>query len=578
VADLIYTPQPARSMLRLGWRDAVLFVAFFGLLAAALHAAHQMRAPWTPGRPMVIDLAPAALPGYAARSVLRMFLAFGASIAFTLVYGHVAAYNRRLDRLLIPLLDILQSVPVLGFLSVTVTSFMALFPGSLLGLECASIFAIFTGQAWNMTFSFYHSLKIIPQELREAATVYRLSWWQRFVKLEVPFSMIGLVWNGMMSFGGGWFFLAASEAITVLGHNFKLPGIGSYMATAVEQGDARAIGWAIAAMVVIVLLVDQLFWRPIVAWSQKFKFEQTESTQEPTSVVLDLLRHSAAVAWLNERLFVPLARGLDAVFLRGERLTRRQGAAAPLQRGGQALLALGGLALLAYALARGLRVVGSELSAGQVIQALSLGLLTLLRVAAVVIAATLIWTPIGVRIGFSPRLARIAQPLVQIGASFPANLVFPLVVLAFVRLGVDLNWGSVLLLALGTQWYILFNVIAGASAVPSDLREAALVFRLRGWRLWRTLILPAIFPAWVTGAITAAGGAWNASIVAEVASWGSHHLTAQGLGAYIARATEKGDWPAIFCGIATMSAFVVLLNRWVWRPLYGLAEERYRLG
>jgi NitT/TauT family transport system permease protein len=578
VSDLTYALQPVRSMLRPGWRDAVLFVAFFGLLAAALHAAHQMRAPWTPGRPMVIDLAPAALPGYAARSVLRMFLAFGASIAFTLVYGYVAAYNQRLEKLLVPLLDILQSVPVLGFLSVTVTGFMALFPGSLLGLECASIFAIFTGQAWNMTFSFYHSLKLIPQELREAATVYRLSWWQRFVKLELPFSMIGLVWNGMMSFGGGWFFLAASESITVLGNSFTLPGIGSYMAAAVSKGDARAIAWAIVAMVTIVVLVDQLFWRPIVAWSQRFKFEQTEAAQEPSSVVLDLLRRSAAVAWLSRRLFVPVARALDTFFLRGERLARHQPLPVPLQRGVRALLAAGGLFLGAAALVRGWSVVGSQLTGGQVLQVLWLGLLTLLRVVVMVVVATLIWTPIGVRIGFSPRLARIAQPLVQIGASFPANLLFPIVVLAFIRFHVSLNWGSVLLLALGTQWYILFNVIAGASAVPSDLREAALVFRLRGWTLWRTLILPAIFPAWVTGAITAAGGAWNASIVAEVASWGSRHLTAQGLGAYVARATENGDWPAIILGIATMSAFVVLLNRSVWRPLYALAEEKYRLG
>jgi NitT/TauT family transport system permease protein len=578
MAGLIYTPQPVRAMPRPGWRDLVVFVGFFGLLAVALHAAHQMRASWTPAQPTTIDLSPAALPGYAARSVLRMFLAFGASITFTLVYGWLAAYNQRLEKALVSLLDILQSVPVLGFLSVTVTGFMGLFPGSLLGLECASIFAIFTGQAWNMTFSFYHSLKILPQELREAATVYQLTWWQRFVKLEVPFSMIGLVWNGMMSFGGGWFFLAASEAISVLGNSFKLPGIGSYMATAVEKGDTRAIGWAIFAMVAVVVLVDQLFWRPIVAWSQKFKFEQTESGEEPTSVVLDLMRHSAAVGWLNERLVVPAAKALDAVFLRGERLARRQPLPASLRRGLQALWALGALALVGYALARGLSVVWTEITWRQAIHVLYLGFLTLLRVVVVVVVATLIWTPIGVRIGFSPRLARIAQPLVQIGASFPANLVFPLIIYLFIWLRVNLDWGSVLLLAMGTQWYILFNVIAGASAVPSDLREAALVFRLQGWTLWRTLILPAIFPAWVTGAITAAGGAWNASIVAEIASWGSHHLEARGLGAYIAQATVKGDWPAIICGIATMSAFVVLLNRWVWKPLYALAEERYRLG
>lgn len=574
---LVYGSEGMRPVLRPGWRDALLFLVFFTLLFGVLHLVQEMRAPFVPAAPMPIDLSPAALPEYAARSLLRMYLAFGASVLFTLVYGYAAAYNRRAEKVLIPLLDILQSVPVLGFLSVTVTGFMALFPGSLLGLECASIFAIFTSQVWNMTFSFYHSLRSIPRDLREASTVYRLSWWQRFTKLQVPFAMIGLVWNSMMSFGGGWFFLAASEAISVLGHEFKLPGVGSYMAVAVDQGNVRAILWAILTMVIMVVLVDQLFWRPIVAWSQRFKFEETEAGQEPTSLVLDLLRHSALVAWLNHRAFVPAARTMDRMLLRAE---RAEGFPLPawLGRGAQTLLALAGLGLLGYGVVRGIRVVSTEFTFAQVAHVVSLGFLTLLRVAVMVAVATLIWTPIGVWIGFSPRLARIAQPLVQIAASFPANLTFPLVVLGFLRWHVDLNWGSVLLLALGTQWYLLFNVIAGAMAVPSDLREAARVFRLRGWTLWRKLIVPAIFPAWVTGAVTAAGGAWNASIVAEVASWGRHQLTAQGLGAYIARVTEKGDWPGIIVGIATMSAFVVLMNRLLWKRLYALAEERYRLG
>ena len=314
---LTYAPQSVRAAPRLGWRDGVLFVAVFGLLIGVLHLAHQMRAPFTPVNTLSIDLSPLALPGYAARSLLRMFLAFGASILFTLVYGYVAAYNKHAQKVLVPLLDILQSVPVLGFLSITVTGFMALFPGSLMGLECASIFAIFTGQAWNMTFSFYQSLRTIPKELREAATVYQLTWWQRFVKLEVPFSMIGLVWNGMMSFGGGWFFLAASEAISVLNNNFKLPGIGSYMATAVEKGDTRAVACAIVTMILIVVLVDQLFWRPVVAWSQKFKFEQTDSANEPTSAVLDLLRHSAGLAWVGERALAPAGQAVGSLLARG---------------------------------------------------------------------------------------------------------------------------------------------------------------------------------------------------------------------------------------------------------------------
>ncbi len=577
MASLTYAPQSVRSAPRLGWPDVVLFLAVFGLLIGVLHLAHQMRQPFTATGAMTVSLSPAALPGYAARSLLRMFLAFGASILFTLVYGYVAAYNERARKVLVPLLDILQSVPVLGFLSITVTGFMALFPGSVLGLECASIFAIFTGQAWNMTFSFYQSLRTIPKELREAATVYRLSWWQRFVKLEVPFSMIGLVWNGMMSFGGGWFFLAASEAITVLNHNFTLPGIGSYMATAVAKGDTHAVAWAILTMILIVVLVDQLFWRPLVAWSQKFKFQQTDS-DEPTSVVLDLLRRSAGLAWLERRALAPLGRRIDALFTRGERLTIAGPLSAGLRRVFQTLLMGVVVALIGYGLLRGVRVIGGELTWREAGYVVYLGFLTLLRVAVMVVFATLVWTPIGVAIGFSPRLARIAQPLVQIGASFPANLIFPVVVLGFVRLDVGLNWGSVLLIALGTQWYILFNVIAGASAVPGDLREAALVFRLRGWTLWRTLILPAIFPAWVTGALTAAGGAWNASIVAEVASWGRDHLLAQGLGAYVAQATGRGDWPQIILGIAVMSLYVVLLSRWVWKPLYALGETRFRLG
>ena len=575
---LTYTPQAVRASHRIGWRDLALFVAFFGLLFGVLHLTKEMRAPFAPSAAMEIDLSPYALPGYAARSLLRMFLAFGASLLFTFVYGYVAAYNLRAQKILVPLLDILQSVPVLGFLSITVTGFMALFPGSLMGLECASIFAIFTGQAWNMTFSFYQSLRTIPKELREATTIYRLNWWQRFVKLEAPYSMIGLVWNGMMSFGGGWFFLAASEAISVLGNNFKLPGIGSYMATAVEKGDTKSVAWAILTMIVVVVVIDQLFWRPVVAWSQKFKFEQTDSADEPSSFVLDVMRHSALMDWLEKRAFAPFGKALDRLFARTAREAKGPMLPSSVRQLINSVVTVALIALVLYGAIRGLNVVRSEISFAQALHVVYLGLLTLLRVAIMVVAATLIWTPIGVRIGFNPRLARIAQPLVQIGASFPANLIFPVAVLIFLRLHVNFEWGSILLIALGTQWYILFNVIAGASAVPGDLREAALVFRLRGWTLWRTLILPAIFPAWVTGALTAAGGAWNASIVAEVASWGTHKLTAHGLGAYVAAATEKGDWPAIIFGIATMSAIVVLLNRLVWRPLYALAEGRYRLG
>jgi NitT/TauT family transport system permease protein len=574
----VYTTKDLRSQPRFGWRDVAIFLALFAVLYGLLHVFHQASVPTSPNVETRIGLSPAALPGYAFRSLVRMFAAFCASIVFTLVYGYTAAYNKRAEKVMVPLLDILQSVPVLGFLSVTVTAFMALFPHSLLGLECASVFAIFTGQAWNMTFSFYHSLKILPRELTEAAIIYRLTWWQRFVKLEVPFSMIGLVWNGMMSFGGGWFFLAASEAITVLGKNLTLPGIGSYMALAVQRGDTHAILWAIATMILIVVLVDQLFWRPVVAWSQRFKFEQSESGDEPESAVLDLLRGSAMIQWLERRVFTPAARRLDRALGHATELGRGARAAARVFAAVRTVIGAAFALGAAYLAVRAALGIGSDFQWRLVVKVWGLGLLTLCRVLVVVVISTVIWTPIGVRIGFSPKLAKVAQPLVQIGASFPANLVFPLVVLAFVRFHIDLNWGSVLLLMLGTQWYILFNVIAGATSVPGDLREAALVFRLRGWTLWRRLILPAIFPAWVTGALTAAGGAWNASIVAEVADYGSHHMVARGLGAFIAESTTAGNWAAIVISIATMSVFVVMLNRCVWKPLYQLAEDRYRLG
>jgi NitT/TauT family transport system permease protein len=574
---LTYTPQAVRRVHHIGWRDLVVFVAFFGLLFGVLHLTKQMRAPFAPSVVMQIDLSPWALPGYAARSLLRMFLAFGASLLFTFVYGYVAAYNKRAQKILVPLLDILQSVPVLGFLSITVTGFMALFPGSLMGLECASIFAIFTGQAWNMTFSFYQSLLTIPKELREASTIYRLNWWQRFVKLEAPYSMIGLVWNGMMSFGGGWFFLAASEAISVLGNNFKLPGIGSYMATAVERGDTKAVAWAILTMVVVVVMIDQLFWRPVVAWSQKFKFEQTDSSAEPTSFVLDVIRKSVLIDWLEKRVFTRIGKALDALFARTARDAKGPLLPSAARQAINGVFTLALLGLVLYGAFRGLSVVRSELSLREALHVVYLGLLTLLRVAIMVVLATLIWTPVGVRIGFTPRLARIAQPLVQIGASFPANLIFPVAVLIFLKLKVNFEWGSILLIALGTQWYILFNVIAGASAYPNDYREAAKNFHIRGAQWWRQAMLPGIFPYYITGAITASGGAWNASIVAEFVQWGDTKVAAHGLGAYIAQTTAAGDYPKIILGIAVMSLFVTLFNRVLWRPLYTYAESKLRL-
>ncbi|MBS0319549.1 MAG: ABC transporter permease subunit [Proteobacteria bacterium] len=576
------TSQSLERGWRFGWVDALVIVGVLALLRTVVVLGGDMRAQFDALHPPPLALDVALIPYYTARTVLRMFIAFGAALAFTFVWGYVAAHNRRARIVMLPLLDILQSVPVLGFLSVTVTGFIALFPGTLLGVECAAIFAIFTAQAWNMTFGFYHSLVTIPPELEEAASVYRLGRLQRFTKLELPASAISLIWNSMMSFGGGWFFVAQSEAISVLNKDIKLPGLGSYMAAAVEQGDTRAAVAAIVAMIVTIVVIDQLVWRPLVAWAEKFKLEQTGAGAAPTSWMLTLLRQSFLLQWLSDHVAQPLTRWSRhaGVMLgdAGERFTRTAPTAVrrSLRGAGWLILAVGvgWLALDAVGIGREIR---TRLSAQEMLHIVGLGFLTLGRVALMTVLATAIWTPLGLAIGSRPRLARIAQPLAQIAASFPVNMTFPFIVGFFVAARIPIDWGSILLMALGTQWYILFNVIAGAMAIPSDLREAARVFRLSRWAAWKKLYIPALFPFWLTGAVTAAGGAWNASIVAEVAQWGDRKLVADGLGAYIAQVTTRGDQPAIWFSIAVMALFVVVLNRVVWRRLYDLAERRFRL-
>ena len=579
-------PETTGQQVELGWRfswvDAAVALGLSALVWLVLSLGGDMRVHFDELHPPPLSLDVWLIPYYTARTVLRMAIAFAFSLLFTFVWGYVAAKSPRARKLMLPLLDILQSVPVLGFLSVTVTGFLALFPGSLLGVECASIFAVFTAQAWNMTFGFYHSLVTIPAELQEAGVVYRLNRWQRFAKVELPASAIGLIWNSMMSFGGGWFFVAQSEAISVLNKNIKLPGLGSYMAAAVEAGDQRAAIYAICAMILAIVLLDQFVWRPLVAWSEKFKLEQTEATDSPTSWVLDLLRGS----FLLDRLISRGGDMLGRVVLRmsavasdvSETLDTRT--PTPMKRSLRAMVWLvvaAGVAWLVYDAIGVAKEIKTEMTGASMLHVVWLGLLTLLRVAAMTVLATLLWTPIGVWIGLRPRVARIAQPLAQIAASFPVNMTFPFVVSFFIAARIPINVGSVLLIALGTQWYILFNVIAGAMAIPTDLQEAAGLFGLRTWRLWKTLIIPAIFPFWVTGAVTAAGGAWNASIVAEVARWGQDKLVADGLGAYIAQVTEKGDKPAIYVSIMVMSLFVVAINRFFWRRLYDLAERRFKL-
>ncbi len=561
---------------RFGWVDLVVLLALVGLLATLAWLGRAMWAPFAPGAPAVLDLSPWRLPYYAVRSLFRMFAALGASVIFTFVVASWAAKSRRAASVILPALDILQSVPVLGFLSATVTFFLALAPGRALGLELASIFAVFTGQVWNLCFAFYQSLITLPREQEEALRLYRLSGWRRFTHLELPAGVISLVWNGMMSFGGGWFFLAASEAITVLGESMLLPGVGSYVAVAAKARDLRALGFALLTMVVLIVLVDRGFWRPLVAWAEKFRLEESRAATGQRSAVLDFLRRSQVVP----RVEVCLARADDAVDRLWQRALRSPaGPTDPArERAVDRAFTVGLWAALALLAVRGAAFVVAEVAWAEVIRVVGLGGLTLLRVALVVAVSALVWTPVGVWIGLNPRVAQLAQPVVQILASFPANFLFPFVTVLFLRLHLSLEGGSALLMALGAQWYLLFNAIAGAIAIPNDLREMTRVLGLRGWARWRALILPGIFPAWVTGALTAAGGAWNASIVAEVVTWGETRLTATGLGAYITDATASGDWPRIVLGVAVMSAYVVALNRLVWRPLSRLAERRYALG
>lgn len=520
-----------------------------------------------------VDLDPRHLWYYAARSTLRMFVALSWSTVFALVYGYVAARSRRAERLLIPLLDILQSVPVLGFLSITVTGFIALFPGRLLGLEFASIFAIFTAQAWNMAFAFYQALRSIPKELDEAAALYRLSGWQRFVQLEAPSATIGLVWNAMMSFGGGWFFLAASEAISVLNTHYTLPGVGSYVAAAILAMNIPALAWAVITIGLVIVIVDQLFWRPVVAWSDRFRLEESAAAAPPSSWVFDLLRASNFPD-VAKRIWRPVSDRLGHVLSMWTAVRPRREPLLPDPAVDRIYTVAVAAALVILTTIVGdfvIRTVGIV----EVTKVFGLGLATLGRVLLLVIVATLVWTPVGVAIGFNPRLARALQPVVQFLASFPANVIFPFATLAFIAFHVPINWGCIVLMALGSQWYILFNTIAGAQTIPTELRDMIADLEVKGWLKWRRLIIPGIFASWVTGAVTASGGAWNASIVSEVVSWGATTLTATGLGTYIAGATASGDWARITLGISTMSIFVVTVNGLLWRPLYRFAEERF---
>lgn len=561
-----------------GAADVAVFLGAAAMLWLIVRVAQGTAVPWTVEHaPSSVSTDPANLPYYAARSLLRMFVALLLSVVFAFVYATAAARLRRAEKVLVPLLDVLQSVPILGFLSITVTGFIALFPGSELGLECASIFAIFTSQAWNMTFAFYHSLISQPRELDEAARLLRLSRWQRFWRLDVPSGMIPLVWNGMMSFGGGWFFLTASEALSVNGHHFALPGIGSYVATASDAGQLHKVLAAIILMVVLVVGVNVLFWRPLTAWAERFRVEDSEGADAPRSLTLDLLRHShiphLAAIPLRKAIF-PIDRAMAATGVAEYPLHVSPGR----RRIGDWIFGVAVAAIVAFGAFQAASYIAHTVGFGEVGHALLLGLVTFSRVLVVVAVSTLIWVPVGVWIGMNPRVCRLAQPVVQVLASFPANFLFPIVTAVLLLTGISLNWGGILLMALGSQWYILFNVIAGASAIPNDLREASANLRLPRILRWRRLILPGIFASYVTGGITAAGGAWNASIVAEIVSYHGSTLSATGLGAYIKNATAEGDSTHILIGVLVMSFFVVGMNRLFWRRLYALAERRFSLA
>ncbi len=553
--------------------DLAASMLILGLFVLAARGIHGMHEPIAVLQNMPVSLNPHRLPGYALRTVLRMAAAIIASLLFTFTYGTLAAKSRRAGMILVPLLDVLQSVPVLGFISFTVVFFLHLFPGNVMGAEFASIFAIFTSQAWNMTFSFYQSLRTIPHDLHEVCDSFRFSRWQRFWRLEVPFAMPGLIWNMMVSMSGGWFFVVASEAVTVGNTTFTLPGIGSYVAEAIAQKDLHAVGWAILTMLLVILAYDQLLFRPLVVWSEKFRSEQTSGQFTPTSWVLRLFTRTR------------MLKALSAPFVRLQKWTSVCGipevpfSTRPAVR--QAADFLWYILIITSVLFAGLKVtqyiLDSPLTLEDLWIAFRFGLYTLTRVIVLIILASFIWVPIGVWAGLNPRIAATIQPLAQFLAAFPANLLFPVAVVTIAHFSLTPDIWLSPLMVLGTQWYILFNVIAGTSAIPNDMKEAAANFHIRGWQWWKNVILPGVFPYYFTGAITASGGSWNASIVSEVVTWGNTSFSAHGIGAYIAQATARGDYSRIILGIAIMSFFVICFNQLFWHRLYRFAEERLRM-
>ncbi|UQA89523.1 ABC transporter permease [Gardnerella vaginalis] len=560
------------------WSDIIVCVGIIALFGVSAFLLQRINQPIGPkGIPSAVSTDLINLPYYTLRSVFRMMLALIASLIFTIIYGSLAARSRRLGKVLIPLLDILQSVPILGFLSATVTIWLVIFPGSMMGVEAASIFAIFTSQAWNMTFSFHRSLLSEPKELDEAVRSLQLTHWQRFWVLDMPNAMIPLLWNCMMSVGGGWFFLTASEMISVNNHTYALPGVGSFVAQSAAENKLGNIWWAILSMIVVVLAIDFFLWKPLTAWADRFRITQSASDEERKSAVLTLIRHSHADEVIS-KLFSPIREWLEIITRPFGRTGSQWPRKASQRKLGDLVFNIVMAVLILGLAAQMLYFVATRTGLQEFATAGALGALTFARVAVLIFVSSLIWVPVGVYIGMNPKISRIMQPVVQILASFPANFVFPFAMMWFMAWHIDLGWGSIILMALGTQWYILFNVIAGASAIPDDLREMTRSFRLNRMLKWKTLVLPAIFGSWCTGGITAAGGAWNASIVSEIVEYGKNHMATQGLGAYITNATTVGDSVKTLVGVTVMSLIVVLSNRLFWTPLQRYSAKRFVLN
>ncbi len=558
--------------------DVIALALIFAGFIAVARTSHAMTLPITAPQSTVVSLDYSLLPSYALRTTIRMLAAMAASLLFTFTYATLAAKSARAERILIPILDVLQSVPILGFLSFTVTFFLALFPGSTLGAECAAIFAIFTSQAWNMAFSFYQSLRTVPHELDEAAQSFQLSAWQKFWQLETPFAVPSLIWNMMMSMSGGWFFVVAAEAITVGNTTVKLPGIGSYLALAIDDRRIDAVFAAIATMLVVIIIYDQLLFRPLATFASRFRVELSVGEEPQRSWILQLFRRTRwlrALSSIPAHLFDRFALWrLDLPFPMPQTAS---GEKSLTDRALDFLWTAATAALGAWGLWLIYRYVKASLTLADFGQAVEFTFFTMLRVVALMALASAVWVPIGVLIGLRPRLAEKIQPLAQFLAAFPANVLFPIAVVGILHFALNPDIWLSFLIVFGTQWYILFNVIGGATAFPNDLKEVAGSFRVGGWQWWTKVALPGIFPAYVTGALTASGGSWNAAIVAEYVKWGNDTVSAHGIGAYIAKATAAGDYPRIVLGVAVMSVFVIFFNRLLWRPLARLAERRYRL-